>query len=161
MLQQERKEMQPPPASRWGGQLLRLNQKALFVGGWIDKTSAEDGGARHCVVPRGEYYMLDMEAEVAKRRRLEREFRDNVERERCVKCLHLPLPLAPFILLFILFPLALCYLLDAAPRPLPPLVSPLFLFLLLILFLFLSCLDLMHLFFFYLSPSTLEWQQIA
>ena len=72
MLEKEKSEFCLPPTSRWGNTLCETGQRAILLGGWgTDKICEKD-----------ESFMIDLEPELEKNRRLQEEFEAKLERDR-------------------------------------------------------------------------------
>ena len=72
MLSLEKHSFRRPPSSRWGGTLCTMGQRALLMGGW---------GAAN-IINDNDSYVIDLEPELERNRRLEDEFEAKLERER-------------------------------------------------------------------------------
>ena len=72
MLLNEKGNFRAPPKPRWGGTLCEMGQRALLVGGWgeTEVTSSE------------EHFVIDLEPELERNRRMEDEFEAKLERDR-------------------------------------------------------------------------------
>ena len=73
MLEKERSELRAPPESRWGLALQSTGQRAILLGGWDQWAVA----SRH-----DSTFILDLEQEMERRRRLEDEFQARLGRYR-------------------------------------------------------------------------------
>ena len=72
MLLIEKGNFRTPPEPRWGGTLCEMGQRALLIGGW-GKTG---------VTNSDEHFVIDLEPELERNRRLEEEFEAKLEIDR-------------------------------------------------------------------------------
>lgn len=72
MLTMERESFRPPPSCRFGHTLCTMKKRAILLGGWDDTE----------ITSKEESYVLDMEPELERNRRIEEEFEARLERDR-------------------------------------------------------------------------------